>query len=114
QIPGRTALRRNAGICADCSQKSRRGTQKTGDRYTKRLSHATPPVRTASYTGIRGRRRTNLLQNPLIFMKRRFHLAAAVFSILPLSAAPNSGINQVTGLRAFSHPGSTRVIIETT
>jgi N-acetylmuramoyl-L-alanine amidase len=29
-------------------------------------------------------------------------------------AAPNSGIIQVTGIRAFSHPGSTRVIVETT
>jgi N-acetylmuramoyl-L-alanine amidase len=47
-------------------------------------------------------------------MKQRFHWAAAVFSILPVIAAPNSGIIQVTGIRAFSHPGSTRVIVETT
>src|SRR5580700_2700663 len=46
-------------------------------------------------------------------MIRRLHWAAAFFSLLPLSAATNSGIIQVTGLRAWSHPGSTRVIIET-
>ena len=46
-------------------------------------------------------------------MIRRLHWAAAIFSLLPLSAAPNSGIIQVTGLRSWSHPGSTRIIIET-
>ena len=46
-------------------------------------------------------------------MMQRFHWAAAVFLLLPVSAAPNSGIIQVTGLRAFSHTGSTRVVIET-
>jgi N-acetylmuramoyl-L-alanine amidase len=47
-------------------------------------------------------------------MTRRLHLAAAFFFSLPVIAAPNSGIIQVTGLRSWSHPGSTRVIIETT
>ena len=46
-------------------------------------------------------------------MMQRSHWAAAVFLLLPLSAAPNSGIIQVTGLRAFSHPGSTRIVVET-
>ena len=46
-------------------------------------------------------------------MIRRIHLAAAVFSLLPVSAATNSGIIQVTGLRSWSHPGSTRVVLET-
>ena len=46
-------------------------------------------------------------------MTRRSHLAAAFFFSLPVIAAPNSGIIQVTGLRYWSHPGSTRVIIET-
>ena len=35
-----------------------------------------------------------------------------MFSLLPVSAAPNSGIIQVTGLRFWSHPGSTRIIID--
>ncbi len=47
-------------------------------------------------------------------MMQRSHWAAAVFSLLPVIAAPNSGIIQVTGVRAFSHAGSTRVIVETT
>lgn len=47
-------------------------------------------------------------------MNRRSYLAAALFFSLPGIAAPNSGIIQVTGLRSWSHPGSTRVIIETT
>lgn len=47
-------------------------------------------------------------------MMQRFHWAAAVFFLLPVSAAANSGIIQVTGVRAFSHTGSTRVVIETT
>jgi N-acetylmuramoyl-L-alanine amidase len=46
-------------------------------------------------------------------MIRRTHWAAAVFLIVPVCAAPNSGIIQVTGLRSWSHPGSTRVIVET-
>jgi N-acetylmuramoyl-L-alanine amidase len=46
-------------------------------------------------------------------MMQRSHWAAAVFLLLPVTAAPNSGIIQVTDLRAFSHPGSTRVVIET-
>ncbi len=45
---------------------------------------------------------------------RGTHLAAAIFLLLPVSAAPNSGIIQVTGLRSWSHPGSTRVVLETT
>ncbi|HVW10089.1 MAG TPA: N-acetylmuramoyl-L-alanine amidase [Bryobacteraceae bacterium] len=45
-------------------------------------------------------------------MIRRIHWAAAMFSILPVSAATNSGIIQVTGLRFWSHPGSTRIIID--
>jgi N-acetylmuramoyl-L-alanine amidase len=44
----------------------------------------------------------------------RFSRAAAIFSILPALAATKSGIIQVTGLRSWSHPDSTRVIIETT
>jgi N-acetylmuramoyl-L-alanine amidase len=47
-------------------------------------------------------------------MTQRPHWAAAVFLLLPVIAAPNSGIIQVTGLRAFSRSGSTRVIVETT
>ena len=35
-----------------------------------------------------------------------------MFSLLPVSAATNSGIIQVTGLRFWSHPGSTRIIID--
>ncbi len=46
-------------------------------------------------------------------MMRRTHWAAAVFLILPVSAAPKSGIIQVTGVRSWSHPGSTRVVVET-
>jgi N-acetylmuramoyl-L-alanine amidase len=45
-------------------------------------------------------------------MIRRIHWAAAMFSLLPVSAATNSGIIQVTGLRFWSHPGSTRIIID--
>src|SRR6185312_7411431 len=48
----------------------------------------------------------------LDFMIRRIHWAAAIFSLLPVSAATNSGIIQVTGLRFWSHPGSTRIIID--
>ena len=45
-------------------------------------------------------------------MIRRLHWAAAVFLLLPVIAESNSGIIQVTGLRSWSHPGSTRVVIE--
>lgn len=44
----------------------------------------------------------------------RFSWAAVIFSILPALAATKSGIIQVTGVRSWSHPDSTRVIIETT
>jgi N-acetylmuramoyl-L-alanine amidase len=47
-------------------------------------------------------------------MFRRFQCAAAVFILLPAMAAAKSGIIQVTGVRAWSHPDSTRVIVETT
>src|ERR1700743_10891 len=43
----------------------------------------------------------------------RITLATAIFGIAPGIAA-NSGLIQVTNLRSWSHPGSTRVIIETT
>ena len=46
-------------------------------------------------------------------MMQRSHWAAAIFLTLPVIAAPNPGIIQVTDLRTFSHPGSTRVVIET-
>jgi N-acetylmuramoyl-L-alanine amidase len=39
---------------------------------------------------------------------------AAIFAIPPALAAPNSGLIQVTSVRAWSHSDSTRVIIETT
>jgi N-acetylmuramoyl-L-alanine amidase len=44
----------------------------------------------------------------------RFPRAAAVVGLLPALAAANSGIIQVTSVRSWSHPDSTRVIIETT
>jgi N-acetylmuramoyl-L-alanine amidase len=44
----------------------------------------------------------------------RFSWAAAVFGLLPAIAAPKSGIIQVTGVRSWSHPESTRVVVETT
>jgi N-acetylmuramoyl-L-alanine amidase len=47
-------------------------------------------------------------------MSRRLQRAAAVLSILPCIAAAKTGINQVTGIRSWSHADSTRVIIETT
>lgn len=47
-------------------------------------------------------------------MLRRFPWVAAVIGILPALAATKTGIIQVTGLRAWSHAGETRVIIETT
>src|SRR5436190_18531170 len=40
--------------------------------------------------------------------------SAAVITILPALAAAHSGIIQVTGVRAWSHPDATRVIVETT
>lgn len=46
-------------------------------------------------------------------MAQRLHWAAAAILFLPVIAAPNSGIIQVTGLRSWSHPGDTRVIVET-
>ena len=46
-------------------------------------------------------------------MIRRFQVTAAVLLLLPSIAASKSGIIQVTGLRSWSHPGSTRVVIET-
>jgi N-acetylmuramoyl-L-alanine amidase len=39
--------------------------------------------------------------------------AVALLSFLPVLAAPNSGLIQVTGVRSWSHPDSTRVIIQT-
>lgn len=36
------------------------------------------------------------------------------FALAPAIAAPNSGIIRVTSVRSWSHPGSTRVILETT
>jgi N-acetylmuramoyl-L-alanine amidase len=46
-------------------------------------------------------------------MIRRIHWAAAVLLLLPVIAEPKSGIIQVTGLRSWSNPGSTRVVLET-
>jgi N-acetylmuramoyl-L-alanine amidase len=46
-------------------------------------------------------------------MLRRFHSVAAI-TILPAMAAANSGVIKVTSIRAWSHPNSTRVIVETT
>ncbi len=45
-------------------------------------------------------------------MIRQLHWAASILMILPVIAEANTGIIQVTGLRSWSHPGSTRVIIE--
>jgi N-acetylmuramoyl-L-alanine amidase len=39
---------------------------------------------------------------------------AAIFAIPPTLAAANSGVIQVTNVRSWSHPDSTRVIIQTT
>jgi N-acetylmuramoyl-L-alanine amidase len=47
-------------------------------------------------------------------MFRRFQSVAAVLTLLPAMAAAKSGIIQVTSVRAWSHPDSTRVIVETT
>lgn len=43
----------------------------------------------------------------------RFSRAAVIFGLLPALAATKSGIIQVTGVRAWSHADSTRVVIET-
>ena len=45
---------------------------------------------------------------------RRTIPAIGVFFLLPAFAASNSGLIQVTGVRSWSHPDSTRVIIQTT
>ena len=47
-------------------------------------------------------------------MLLRTSRAAAILAILPLGAAPQSGLIQVTSLRHWSHPASTRIILETT
>ena len=47
-------------------------------------------------------------------MLRRFSWVAVAFGILPALAATKSGIIQVTGLRSWSHPEYTRIIIQTT
>ena len=44
----------------------------------------------------------------------RISWAATVFGLLPAIAAPNTGLIQVTSVRSWSHPGNTRVIIQTT
>jgi N-acetylmuramoyl-L-alanine amidase len=44
----------------------------------------------------------------------RFSWAAVVFGLLPAIAAPKTGIIEVTGVRSWSHPESTRVVVETT
>ena len=44
----------------------------------------------------------------------RIRRAAVLFGILPVIAAANTGIIQVTGIRSWSHAGSTRIILETT
>ncbi|HVW87385.1 MAG TPA: N-acetylmuramoyl-L-alanine amidase [Bryobacteraceae bacterium] len=47
-------------------------------------------------------------------MRERMRRAASVLIVLPAIAAANSGLIQVTGVRAWSHPDSTRVIVTTT
>jgi N-acetylmuramoyl-L-alanine amidase len=47
-------------------------------------------------------------------MFRRFQSVAAVLTLMPAMAAARPGIIQVTGVRAWSHADSTRVIVETT
>ena len=44
----------------------------------------------------------------------RMHGMAALIGLLPAFAATNTGIIQVTGIRSWSHPDSTRVILQTT
>ena len=44
----------------------------------------------------------------------RFPRAAAILGLLPALGAASSGLIQVTSVRSWSHPDSTRVIIETT
>lgn len=47
-------------------------------------------------------------------MKSRLWQVLSVFALAPAIAAPNSGIIRVTSVRSWSHPGSTRVILQTT
>ena len=104
---------------ATCGPSSQRIWTQNGNLSRKPaapLRHSNPdPACAASHSGIHRRRRNDLLQDSLRIcdaaISRR---AAAVFLTLPVIAAPNPGIIQVTGLRAFSHPGSTRIIVETT
>ena len=44
----------------------------------------------------------------------RISRAAAIFAILPWGAVAQTGLIQVTSLRHWSHPASTRIILETT
>lgn len=46
-------------------------------------------------------------------MNSRVWQVVASFALLPAIAAPNSGNIRVTSIRSWSHPGSTRVILET-
>lgn len=46
-------------------------------------------------------------------MSRRLPSAASLLLLLPVFAAANAGLIQVTSVRSWSHPGSTRVILET-
>ncbi len=45
---------------------------------------------------------------------RRMAWAAAIFGLAPLLAAPHSDLIQVTSVRSWSRPDSTRIIIQTT
>jgi N-acetylmuramoyl-L-alanine amidase len=47
-------------------------------------------------------------------VKSRLWQVVSVFALAPAIAAPNSGIIRVTSVRSWSHPGSTRVILQTT
>ncbi len=47
-------------------------------------------------------------------MKSRLWQVLTIFALAPAIAAPNSGFIRVTSVRSLSHPGSTRVILETT
>jgi N-acetylmuramoyl-L-alanine amidase len=47
-------------------------------------------------------------------VKPRFWQVLTAFALAPAIAAPNSGIIRVTSVRSWSHPGSTRVILQTT
>lgn len=44
---------------------------------------------------------------------RRMLRAAAIFGVAPLLAAPNADLIQVTSVRSWSRPESTRIIIQT-